>query len=340
MTMLPSVIHAARGVLLSTNQQRYRLLTVLGHGGAGTVFEAMHINSGQRVAIKLLHPLAANDACHNRAQRNQSHSQQFARELSICAQAQHFNIVSLLDQGMTSSGQSFAVFTLLPGLTLKELLIQKGAFTAQESGEVMMQVLSALVSLHAKGIIHRDLKPQNIMVNRNGKNTHVTLFDFGIAAMLSCWPDTQSPDRITSPNNACLCSPAYCAPEQLRGESPSTKVDLYAWGLMLLECLTGQAAVSGHNVTEICQQQLCDIEIQIPVKLQNNGLAALLLRVLHKDPSLREGSTQKLYQDMLQIDWSEITSNLRGTAPSRLDVDCGGETQPCVWGIVRRVGFS
>lgn len=325
-------------VLVSSTQQRYRLLNLLGQGGAGAVFKALHIDTGRMVAIKLLHPLAATEASERHmpdVHPAEVHRRQFARELRLCARAQHPNVVVLLDQGLADNGRSFAVFALLPGLTLKELLIQKSALTPQETGDVMGQVLAALVGMHTQSIVHRDLKPQNIMVNRIGANTQVTLFDFGVAAMLPECPDAyrphQQPSYLYAPN-ACLCSPAYSAPEQLRGAAPSTKVDLYAWGLLLLECLTGQAAVCGHNVAEICRKQLCNDDVQIPRGLQNHPLAALLRRVLHKSPLLREASANALLRDFLRIDWLDITGDLRVIRPGRHDVDCGGLTQPCEWG--------
>ena len=331
-------------VLTSSTLQHYRLLNLLGRGGVGEVFEALHIDSGRRVAIKLLHPLAATIAsdCNmpsthlmRRACLVQNHRQQFARELRLCAQVKHPNIVPLLDQGLAGNDRCFAVFALLPGQTLKELLIQKGVLTPLETGVVMRQVLAALVGLHTQGIAHRDLKPQNIMVNCISTNTQVTLFDFGIAAMLPEWINAhephQPPDMNLSLTNACLCSPAYSAPEQLRGTVPSTKADLYAWGLLLLECLTGQATMYGHNVAEICQKQLCSDEVQIPPGLQSHPLATLLRRVLHKEPLRREANAEVLYRDLLQIDWLDIATDLRVIRPGRLNVDCGGLTQSCEW---------
>lgn len=330
--MQHTTICAPGGVFTSQSRQRYRLLHLLGQGGVGQVFEAAHIDSGQKVAIKLLHPPSEAEASNTPDEIFMFiHRLQLAHELRLCAQVRHPNIVPVLDHGFAGNGFGFAVFALLPGLTLKERLIQKGALTPQESGEVMGQVLAALVGLHESGIVHRDLKPQNIMLNRIGTGTQVTLFDFGIAATLPGRADAQSADMSLPGSNACLCSPAYSAPEQLRGAAPSTKADLYAWGLLLLECLTGQAAVRGHSVAEICHKQLCN-EIRIPPGLQHHPLGALLRRVLHKDPLLREADAKVLYRDLLQIDWLNIALDLQEARTGRFNADCCGLTQPCEWG--------
>jgi serine/threonine protein kinase len=324
----PAAIRLAQGSLLtSVTQQHYRLLHLLGQGGGGSVFEALQIASGKLVALKLMH-----------AGTDHRHDQVFAREMHVCMQLQHLNIAALLDQGQAGNGQWFAVFELVPGQTLKERLIQQGALPPLEAGAIMAQVLTALVGIHANGIAHCDLRPENIMLSppppirlatgHVADNTayrahaaysmRVTLLDFGLAAALPGWPahgehNAHDAPPVTDrhPPGTCLCSPAYSAPEQLRGAQASTKVDLYAWGLLLLECLTGQAAVCGHNVAEIFHRQLASDDVPIPAPLRTHPLANLLRRVLHKDAAFREASASALQRDFLQIDLSDITINLQ-----------------------------
>jgi serine/threonine protein kinase len=312
-------------------QQRYHLLYLLDQGGAGQVFKALHLNNGQPVALKLWHPLTV--AIDNQPFTPNTHfiqHTQFTKEIRLCSQLQHPTIVTLLHQGQADNGQYFAVFELLPGLTLKELLIQKDALTVVETGEIMAQVLSALAWMHSQGIAHCDLKPQNIMVNHVGKNTQVTLLDFGNAAVLDKHGSSQFLDIDTLPSDSCLCSPAYSAPEQLRRALPSTQFDLYAWGLIFLECLTGQIVMRGHNVAEICQQQWSADEVPLPVGLLGQPLATLLRRVLHKEPWLREASACVLLRDFLPIDLLGIVGDFRGVKSGRRsDADGVAVTQAC-----------
>src|SRR4029079_2412711 len=128
----------------------------------------------------------------------------------ICAEISHPYIVKLLDKGYTSEDIPFVVFEYISGVTLKKLLLQEGAMRIHDTKELMGQVLDALSCAHDKGIVHRDLKPENIMVTKTGTRTYVKILDFWIGAF------TQ--DVIL--NNETAGTPAYAAPEQLRGEPP------------------------------------------------------------------------------------------------------------------------
>ena len=283
----------------------YHLLQVLGEGGSGTVFKALQKNTGKTVALKLLR--AGQQRNDEQLRRMEA---RFEREAHLGAQLHHPHIVGLLDKGKSASQQHFAVFEYVPGETLKQFLVRKGALSAVEAGDLMGQVLDALACAHAQGIAHRDLKPQNIMLTATGTRQHVKILDFGIAAFV---PEQQSPDyRQLTMTSEMLCSPSYSAPEHLRGEAPTVKIDLYAWGLLFIECLTGRPAIEGATLADIFHQQLSSGEVPLPHALLGHPLGDLLRRALKKDPRQRAHSASALYQDFKRINLATIVGQLDG----------------------------
>ena len=118
----------------------------------------------------------------------------------------------------------------------------------------MLQVLDALQHSHEIGIIHRDLKPQNIMVSHTASRLHIKILDFGIGALTK---ENQyvNYEELTL-NEEVIGTPNYSAPEQLRGEPATEQSDIYAWGLIFIECMTAQSVIQGKTVAEIFQKQL------------------------------------------------------------------------------------
>lgn len=284
----------------------YQLIRLLGQGGAGTVYKARQLSTGQIVALKLLRRCADQDM-----QRDRRLTERFERETRLCAQLHHPHLVRLLDKG-SAGGQLYAVFEFVPGETLKERVLRKGPLCATEAGELMGQVLDALACAHAHGIAHRDLKPQNIMITTTGVRTHAKVLDFGIAAFV---PErAHGEERAVTMTQETMCSPSYSAPEQLRGEPPSVKSDLYAWGLVLLECLTGQPAVQGATLAEIFYQQLSAEEIALPAALLGHPLAALLRRVLRKNPRERAEGATAVHAEFARLNLGSIVGQLAARA--------------------------
>lgn len=265
----------------------YSLVERLGEGASGVVYKARQHSTGQWVAVKFLRAAAGADET-TRARRHA----RFARETHLCAQLHHPHIVRLLDQGHTEGGDLYAVFEFVPGETLRDLLQREGAMSATQAGELMGQVLDALVDAHAQGIVHRDLKPLNIMVTQRGDRLHAKVLDFGIGTLASELASAESGELTLSIET--LGTPRYNAPEQLRGEPPTVKSDLYAWGLILLECLTGGPTVSGQTLAEVYHQHLSPNELPLPPALLSHPLGELLRRVLSKQARDR-GDTAAVY---------------------------------------------
>ncbi len=285
----------------------YKLLEPIGQGGFGVVFRARQKSTGQLVALKLLQ---LNDRLDEARQRRQV--ERFERETRLCAELHHPHIVRLLDKGYTAQQQLFAVFEFVPGVNLKQYLAQNDTLSAVEAGELMGQVLDALVAAHARGIVHRDLKPQNIMVTTTSVQPHVKVLDFGIGAFI---PEVRKVDYKTlTLTQEALGTPSYSAPEQLRGEPPTIKSDLYAWGLVFIECLMGQPVMKGATLAEVFHKQLSPFDVPLPQAILGHPLGNLLRRVLQKNASNRVGSAERLYSEFRTLNLSNIVGRFHSSS--------------------------
>lgn len=273
----------------------YRLVEQIGEGGFGRVYKAIQLTTEQSVAIKLL-----KDSKHS----NQKQIERFERETQLSAQISHPHIVKLLDKGHTEDGDLFAAFEFIEGETLKNRIIRKGGLNGLETGLLMAQVLDALACAHEQGIVHRDLKPQNLMVTETGASMHVKVLDFGVGAFVENY---RSEDyKSLTLTKETLGTPTYSAPEQLWGEPPTVKADLYAWGLIVLECLTGSPVMGGNSLAEVFEKQINTREVALPESVLEHPLGGILQRVLEKKVEKRAGSAARLYQECLGIDFNTL----------------------------------
>ncbi|MCS3391940.1 TOMM system kinase/cyclase fusion protein [Burkholderia thailandensis] len=285
-------------------EHRYRLGAVIGEGGAGRVHEAIRLDTSQRVAIKLL----LEDAPRGARERTRLRAR-FRREMALCARLSHPHVVALLDSGETPDGLLFAVFEHVAGRTLRARLAADGALPAEAAGTLMAQVLDGLAHAHANGVVHRDLKPQNVMVTTLDDEPCAKILDFGIGALL---PDARAADELTlTATTEVLGSPQYCAPEQLRGEPPTAKSDFYAWGLMVIECLTGHPVMQGASVADVLYQHLSPVDVALPPAIAAHPLGDVLRDALNKDPRLRAESAQALANRFRAIHFPALVGGLR-----------------------------
>jgi TOMM system kinase/cyclase fusion protein len=268
-------------------QGRFDVLAEIGAGSFGRVFKARQVSTGQFVAIKTLRPPA-----DDQEGDDELGTARFKREMELSAVLSHPNIVRLLDSGEIEGGRIFAVFEFVHGVTLRELLERHGPLEAGEAVRLMAQVLDALSCAHAQGVVHRDLKPENVMVTETGARRNALVLDFGLGGFSSTAMFSQA-RRLTATREM-MGTPCYAAPEQLRGEPPSPASDLYSWGLVLLECLTGEIAVGGATAYEVLAEQLSPRPVPIPAWIQREGLGRVLGRVVAKDVEQRESSAAEV----------------------------------------------
>jgi serine/threonine protein kinase len=221
----------------------YQITSQIGKGGMGEVFQAKDHKLGRDVAIKVLPEEFAKDA--DRVAR-------FQREAKLLASMNHSNIAAIygLEE---SSATSFLVLELVEGQTLADR-IKTGPIPVEESLKLALQIAEALEAAHEKGVIHRDLKPSNIKVTPDGK---VKVLDFGLAKAYA--GDREEVNLSNSPTlsdaatqqGMILGTAAYMSPEQARGKAVDKRADIWAFGCVLFEMLTGRASFSGRDVTEI-----------------------------------------------------------------------------------------
>ncbi len=269
----------------------YEVLAAIGAGGMGEVYRATDTKLKRQVAIKILPPSLAAD--HDRLAR-------FQREAEVLASLNHPNIAGIygLEDG---GGVSGLVMELVEGDDLSQR-IARGPIPIDEALPIARQIAEALEAAHEQGIIHRDLKPANIKVRTDGT---VKVLDFGLAkameptgAMAVGAGASQSP-TITSPvmtsPGMILGTAAYMSPEQAKGRAVDRRADVWAFGAVVFEMLTGRRAFAGDDVTDVLASVLAREPewARLPASL-SPGLGSCLRRCLHKEPKQRFGDMQSV----------------------------------------------
>jgi serine/threonine protein kinase len=216
----------------------YQIVALLGAGGMGEVYEARDTKLGRNVAIKVLPSAFVN---------NPERLARFQREARMLAALNHPHIATIygLEQ---SGGVHYLVMELVPGQTLAER-IGKGALPIEETLKIAGQIAEALEAAHEKGVIHRDLKPANVKVTPEGR---VKVLDFGLA---KAFADDGAQDVSQAPTlseeGRILGTPAYMSPEQARGLPVDKRTDIWAFGCVLYETLTGFTPFTGQTLSDI-----------------------------------------------------------------------------------------
>lgn len=289
--------------------QGYEIVAELGTGSYGDVYRARKGASGPEVAIKVLRH-GTTPADHASA------ATRFRNEMRLTAELWHPNMVRLRDSGETADGVLYAVFELVPGTTLKRVLEIDGRLSVSETIHLMGQVLDALSCAHAHDIVHSDLKPENIMITRTGARRNATVLDFGVGRVMQRRRAVEA--QAVATTRELIGTPAYAAPEQLRGEEPSPRSDLYSWGLIFLECVTGEMAVNGATPEEVVLRQLSDEPIVLPAWLTQHAIGPALRAVTVKQEERREVTAEALLAALSEGDAAvaEASGPRYGVTPS------------------------
>ncbi|XXX72871.1 TOMM system kinase/cyclase fusion protein [Sorangium sp. So ce134] len=272
-------------------QERYEIVSALRESGFADVYKGRQLATGQMVAIKVMRPARGGKPA-DVARR----CARFHQETRFCAQLHHPNIVRLIDAGQTGEGTLYTIFEFVPGKNLAEVLAEEAALDPREARHLMLQVLDALGCAHGQGVVHRDLKPSNIMIVSTGARRNALVLDFGIGALIA--GAEEGVDAKLTPSNEILCTPAYAAPEQLLGQPVSVRSDLYAWGLVFLECLTGQPSIAGRSLQEVLFRQASSEPIPLPAALLGHPLGTLLRRATLKNVAERAVTASGLLREL------------------------------------------
>ncbi len=302
-------------------QDRYEVLNEIGVGSFGRVYRAQQLSTGQDVALKILR-LREGDGF----EPIQNQRQRFEREMRLGAKLSHPHIVRLIDSGESGTGNLYAVFEYVAGSTLRQLLDREGRLAPAEAVHLMTQVLDALACAHRQGVVHRDLKPENVMITHSGLRRNATVLDFGLGGF-AAGAATVATARLTASRDF-MGTPAYAAPEQLRGEPLTPASDLYAWGLILLESLTGEPPIQARTAHEAVAKQLAPEPVPIPSWLRDQRLGRLLVAVTAKDVAARDISEEALLKALEAI--ARDASPVRDGESRRLPVAEGERRQVTV----------
>lgn len=282
----------------------YRLETLIGEGGMGQVYLAHHDLLRRPTAVKLLKPgrTTARDIAR------------FDREVQSASRLTCPNTIEIYDFGRTGEGLFFCAMEYLPGMTLEGLMRQGGAVPVPRTLHILRQVCRSLNEAHRKDVIHRDIKPQNIMLcERGGEYDFVKVLDFGLAKN---YRDT-TVDQITK-DMRIMGTPLFIAPEILLGRSdPNPLVDIYSFGVVAYNLLTGRDPYSGESLNELIHDVL-HRDLASPSQTGHMPIPAeldeLITRCLSRNPDKRPRSMEEilavLASDMGLPPWTQADARM------------------------------
>ncbi len=259
--------------------ERYRLDERIGEGGMASVYRAMDLRTGHRVAVKFL---------RQELQDNPEFLDRFRREATAASRMSHHNIVNLLDIG-DDPKSPYLVFEFVDGKTLKEIITEHGHLPQGTAVQIAIRILSALRHAHEAGVVHRDIKPQNILVDRQG---YIKVSDFGIARMVGA--NTSDIEK----KQGIMGSVHYFSPEQAKGGTATFASDLYSVGCVLYEMLTGKVPFEGETQVSIAMQHV-QAEAQPIRELAKDvspSVEAVVQKAMAKEPADRYSSALLMAQ--------------------------------------------
>ena len=232
----------------------------IGEGGFGTVFSATHPLIGKRAAVKVLSRKYSSDP---------EIVSRFVAEARAVNQIRHRNIIDIFGFGELEDGRSYYVMEFLDGAPLDARLTETGGMPLSEALPVLRAIARALDAAHAAGIAHRDLKPANVFLAQESDGTlYPKLLDFGIAKLLGELGDTSMHRTRTG---APIGTPYYMSPEQCRGQNVDHRTDIYSFGIVTYELLTGQLPFEGENHLDVLMKQTSEEPVPPTVRAAENA---------------------------------------------------------------------
>ena len=279
----------ARSELQATLGEAYTLERELGGGGMSRVWLATETALGRQVVVKVIAPEL----------REGLSAERFTREVRLAARLQQANIVPLLSAG-TSAGAPWYTMPFVSGESLRARLASGTPSSLTERISILRDVARALAYAHGEGVVHRDIKPENVLLSHGT----AVVTDFGIAKALTAARTLEGADHATlTQAGGTIGTPAYMAPEQAVGDAVDHRTDLYAWGVMAYELLSGAHPFVRHTTP----QGLITAHLtERPAGFKSSdgippGLASLVLRCLEKEPGRRPESAAELLAALDQV---------------------------------------
>ena len=291
-TLFPAAAELAAGDAVA----HYRIDAKLGEGGMGAVYKAYDTRLYRDVALKVLPPEHLADS---------EYRQRLMREARAASALNHANIVTVYEIG-SDPGVDFIAMEYVEGRSLAQAIPVKGLPLAHAL-DYAIQISAALAKAHAAGVIHRDLKPANIMLTGEG---HIKLLDFGLARRV---PRAESGTATLSAEGEISGTIGYMSPEQVRGLPVNHRTDLFSFGVVLYEMVTGERPFIGSSAMAVCDAILHVQPRDFGDNLAPGKLQAIILKLLEKDPANRYGSA-----DQVQRELEALESSLAPERPMRL----------------------
>jgi len=273
--------------------ERYKIQAVIAHGGMGKVYRAEQAPLGRPVALKVLSPNYSGES-------DPEFHKRFFLEASIASKLRHPNTVTIFDYGKTDDEIYYIAMELLEGRTLHRALRDDGTLSPERTVHIAGQICRALREAHGLGVIHRDLKPANVYLVKHGdENEFTKVLDFGLVKNIE-----DKGEQLTQVG-LFMGSPKYMSPEQIRGETVDSRVDIYALGVMMFEMLAGKVPYDSPNSVNIL---MAHVHEQVPAisDLSPNvkvpaALEALVRKCMAKNPEDRYASMNDVLFGLKQV---------------------------------------
>lgn len=275
-------------------ENRFEILSLLGKGGMATVYKAEHRNVDLFVAIKILN---VDD------QFSKSDVERLKREARALNSLFHPNVVKVYSFGFLDTGEPYLVLDLLEGKSLEDIILaanSRGEMPPMKwTVETLIQICRGLAAAHESELIHRDLKPSNVMIVRpDEEGAYVKLLDFGIAK--SAMP--KDTDQKLTHKGEIFGSPLYISPEQISNKPIDKRADIYSFGCLMYEVLTGEPPLMGDTVVMTLMKHLQEAPPAISTVTDREipcGLEALILKCMAKSPDDRYQSIAEIEQALM-----------------------------------------
>jgi len=270
---------------------QYRVLTQIGHGGMGRIYQAHDVPNNRIIALKVLHPHLVED---------ESARKRFEREAKAAIHLRHPNLLMVHDYGFSKEGLPFIAMEYLDGEVLQKLLSLDGPLEVRRFLTIFLQVCSALQHAHSNRVIHRDVKPANIMLIKVDHNSDlVKIVDFGIAKIVR--PDGKASQSLTATGDV-FGSPFYMSPEQCLGADLDPRSDIYSLGCVMYESICGHRPFEGPNALSTMQMQVTtNARKFLDTAAVPPQIEAVIMRCLEKDPKQRYQSAKELGQELERL---------------------------------------
>jgi eukaryotic-like serine/threonine-protein kinase len=287
---------------------KYRIEELLGRGGMGLVFKAAHLITGKRFAIKWLLPDSGGDTLS---------VERFIREAQVAGRFNHPNVVEVYDVG-EARGSFYMVMELLEGESLETRVLCRGAMPAREVIRIVLPCARGVARAHAAGIVHRDLKPANIFLRKTDSGVEVPkVLDFGISKRA----DKLDKDSAITKTGTLLGTPYYMAPEQVHGKNVDPRTDVYAFGVILYQLVSGKLPFEAASYSSLLVKILTDVPTPLDALVPElpRGFSNTVRRAMARDPAARYQTMEGLIEALEMAE----TSPSRSRGPSLRPLQLG-----------------